>query len=128
MKGRPSRQFYFRLCKELGYPHPDYLLGELTSAQISEWEAYDRLDPIGKWRDELSIASQTSVIVNMVRQLYHDPKKGKPTFVNPNDFMLNWGEIEEPDSEPEKQTPDEMFQILSGLARTQGTTDKIEKK
>jgi hypothetical protein len=104
------------------------LLEELTSAQISEWEAYDRVDPIGKWRDELSIASLTSVVVNLARQLYHDPKKSKPTFVSPNDFMINWGEVVEPKPEPEKQTPEEMFQILSGLAQVQGTRDKIEKK
>jgi hypothetical protein len=104
------------------------LLEELTSAQISEWEAYDKVDPIGKWRDELSIASLASVIVNLARQIYHDPKKGKPEYVGPNDFMINWGETVEPTPEPKKQSPEEMFRILSGLARVQGTRDKIEKK
>jgi hypothetical protein len=42
--------------------------------------------------------------------------------------MINWGETAEPAPEPKKQTPEEMFQILSGLARVQGTRDKIEKK
>ena len=36
--------------------HPDYLLDALTSKQISEWEAYDRLDPIGTWREDFRMA------------------------------------------------------------------------
>ena len=64
----------------------------------------------------------------MVRQLYHDPKKGKLEYVNPNDFMINWGEEQQQSQETKKQSEEEMVRILKSIARVQGTTDKIEKK
>jgi len=30
----------FDLCLQLGYPHPDYLLGQLTCRQLQEWLHY----------------------------------------------------------------------------------------
>jgi hypothetical protein len=100
---------------------------ELTSEQLTEWIAYDRLDPIGKWRDELMFASLSSLIVNMAREILHDPKKGKPEHVNPDEFMIKWGE-EGDVPEPKKQSAEEMVQILKSIARVHGTTDKIKKK
>ena len=64
-------------------------MDQLTSAQLSEWEAYDRLDPIGKWRDEYSFAVLDSLIVNIVSRLY--AKKGHtPREVSPTEFIPNW--------------------------------------
>jgi hypothetical protein len=103
------------------------LLKNLTSAQLTEWEAYDRIDPVGKWRDELGFASLSSLIVNMARQILHDPKKGKPEYVTPEDFMPKWGEAPLQKPEPKKQSAEEMLRILKGIARVQGTTDKIKK-
>jgi len=103
------------------------LLKDLTSSQVTEWLAYDELDPVGKWRDELMIASLESLVVNIVRQLY-PPKGRKPKFASPNDFMIKWGDVEEQKPEPNRQTPEEMGQILRGLAAVMGTRDKIEKK
>ena len=101
----------------------------MTSEQLTEWEAYDRLDPVGKWRDELGWASLSSLIVNMAKEILHDPKKGKPEFVNPNDFLIKWGSVEEEQKpEPKKQSIEEMQQMMYIIARGQGTTDKIEKK
>ncbi len=84
----------------------------MTSAQLSEWEAYDRLDPIGKWRDEYSIAVLNSLIVNIVSKLY--AKKGHtPKEVKPIDFMPNWsGEKRE----EKKQSVEEMKQVLLSIA------------
>ena len=109
----------------MGYAHPDYLLKSLTSAQLTEWEAYDRLDPIGKWRDELGFASLSSLITNIVRQLY--PEKGrKPKLTSPVDFMLEWGKEEEQKPEPKKQSVEDMKQIIMGIASVQGTKKKIK--
>jgi len=109
----------------LGYPHPDYLLKSLTSEQLTEWEAYDRLDPIGKWRDELGFASLSSLIANIVKQLY--PEKGrKPKLTTPMDFMMKWGEVEEQKPEPKKQSVEDMRQILMGIASVQGAKKKIK--
>jgi len=103
------------------------LLKDLTSSQVTEWLAYDELDPVGKWRDELMIASLESLIVNIVRQLY-PPKGRKPEFTSPNEFMIKWGEIADQKPEPKVQSPEEMAQALRGLAAVMGTRDKIEKK
>jgi len=105
----------------LGYPHPDYLLTQLTSAQLVEWEEYDKLDPIGKWRDELSIASVCSLITNIVRQL-HTKKGHKVEFTSPDDFMIKWGDVAKP--EPKKQSVEEMKEVMLGLVRTTKTKDK----
>ena len=91
--------------------------------QLSEWQAYDRLDPVGKWRGELGWASLCSLITNITKQLYSEKGK-KPEFVSPNDFMIKWGEIEEQEPEPKKQSVEEMNQILSDIAKAQGTKDK----
>ena len=95
---------------------------QLTSIQLSEWEAYDRLDPVGTWRDDFRIATLSSLIVNIVRTLYpseEDRKKGvEPTLSAPIDFMVDWGEEKEK-PEPKKQTTEEMKQIFYGLQRVQ---------
>ena len=111
----------------MGYPHPDYLLEQLTATQLSEWEAYDKLDPIGKWRDELMIASVCSLITNITRQL-HTKKGYKVEFTTPDDFIIKWGEFEEQKPEPKKQTQEEMANVLQSLVSMHGTTDKIKKK
>jgi len=103
------------------------LLKQLTAEQLTEWEIYNKIDPIGKWRDELSIATVCALITNTVRQLY--TKKGhKVEFTGPDDFMIKWGEVEDQKPEPKQQSPEEMAQILHGLAAVMGTKDKIEKK
>ena len=38
--------------------------------------------------------------------------------------MIKWGEIEEQEPEPKKQSVEEMNQILSDIAKAQGTKDK----
>lgn len=103
-------------------------MDQLTSAQISEWEAFDKIDPIGSWRDDFRTAHLISQIVNIVNQLY--AKKGaKPTTTTPMDFMPDWsGENE--GAEPKKQSVEEMKQILLAIASQskKGVNIPIEKK
>ena len=55
--------FAFRLCKELGVIHPDYLLPMLTAEQIGEWMAYfilvDRKQKRGKGKQTISDQKET---------------------------------------------------------------------
>ena len=75
----------------------------------------DRLDPIGKWRDDFNTAKLMSVIINIVNVLY--PKKGhKPEVVSPIDFMPDWTGEEEEDM-VKRQPIDEMKQIFLGLSK-----------
>jgi hypothetical protein len=95
----------------------------LTLKQLQEWEAYDVIDPVGKWRDEFQIASLSSLIVNIVNQLYH--KEGEtPKVVSTIDFLPDWSG--ERKIEPKKQSIEEMKRILLGIAR--GQNKMIERK
>lgn len=86
----------------------------LSSRQISEWEAYDKIDPIGTWREDFRTAELVSLIVNIVSKLYakegHTPKETTPL-----DFMPDWlGE-----KEKQGQSVDQMKEILMGFAKEQ---------
>jgi len=64
-------------------------LDQLSAFQISEWEAVDRIDPIGTWREDFREAKLEAMLVNIVSRLY--AKKGHtPEMVNPIDFMPDW--------------------------------------
>jgi len=99
------------LAKELGYAHPDHLLDDLTSSQISEWIAYDRIDPVGKWRDDFRFAYLSSLITNLVIQI--NGKKGAK-LTSTDDFMFIWDEVER--EEKQGQSTDEMKQIFLSIA------------
>jgi hypothetical protein len=57
--------------------------------QLSEWEAYDRLDPIGTWREDFRTATLASIVTNLVISV-HGKKGAKMTTAI--DFMPDWGE------------------------------------
>ena len=97
-------------------------MDQLTSAQLSEWEAYDRLDPIGKWRDEYSFAVLDSLIINIVGRLY--AKKGHtPKEFSPMDFMPNWSGEKKVEK---KQSVEEMKQALLSIANS--VNKKLKRK
>jgi hypothetical protein len=101
-------------------------LDQLTSKQISEWEAVDRIDPIGEWRNDFRIAKLESLITNIVQQLY--AKKGvTPKLTTPLDFMVDWsGEAKV--QEPKKQSVEEMKQLLLGIAKSQNKKVGVQRK
>jgi len=99
-------------------------LSQITSAQLSEWEAYDRLDPIGEMRGDIRNAQLRSLITNIVRQLY--PEKGvEPVMTTPAELMIDWGGEKQ---EPPQQSQAEMKRILEGVARDQKRKAKKETK
>jgi adenine-specific DNA glycosylase len=99
-------------------------LDQLTSEQLSEWEAFDRLDPIGKWRDEFNFAVLDSLIVNIVSRLYS--KKGHtPREVSPTEFMPNWSGEKKI---ARKQSVEEMKQALMALAKSVSKRPDPRKK
>jgi len=84
-------------------------LDELTSVQISEWEAYDKIDPIGTWRDDFRMANLAAIITNIVNCLYS--KKGSQLkLTTPLDFMPDWSNDKKEVSI--KQSPEEMKESL----------------
>jgi hypothetical protein len=91
------------------------LLDQLTSYQLSEWEAYDRLDPIGTWREDFRVAELLSLITNTARAVHG--KKGIK-MSSPSDFMPNWDALASGIPQVKKQSAEEMKQILLSMAST----------
>jgi len=89
-------------------------LDHLTSYQLSEWEAYDRIDPIGAWRNDYGAAMLASVIFSIARKVYG--KKGQSgKELTPLDFMPDWAGEFKP--EVKEQTLDQMKQAVLDMKR-----------
>lgn len=100
------------MCKELGVIHPDYLQDNLTAKQISEWEAFNRLEPIGEWRQDYRMAFIASIMINIARAM-SGAKGVKMT--TPADYMPVWyTDPNEPD-EPMQQSLEDMKKVLLEL-------------
>lgn len=97
----------------LGYSHPDNLLAELTSEQVSEWEAYFRLDPFSEDKEDLRFGSLCSFIVNIARSVWC--KKGTK-MTTATDFIPKWNIDLDLEEKPKKQTVKEMKRILMTIA------------
>jgi hypothetical protein len=94
--------------------------------QLSEWEAYDKLDPIGQWRDDFRLAKIESLIVNIANALYHKEHE-EPKVTVPTDFMVKWGEeIEE--IEPKQQSVEEMMEVFKSIAIVQDSKTANERR
>ena len=73
----------------------------------------------------MRFASLEALITNMVRSIYHDPKKGKIEYTSPGDFMVKWGAVEnEQKPEPKKQSAEEMKGIMLGIANVMNKKKK----
>lgn len=99
------------------------MLEELTSSQITEWLAYNELEPIGEWRGDFRIAILCSVIVNLAGAAWG--RKGKHKIATPADFMPDWGRrVIEPEVE---QSVEEMKQVVKSIARSAVKKDRKKK-
>ena len=88
----------------------------MTSEQLAEWEAYNRLEPIGDERIEFSLAMISSVITNIAIAALGKPGAKQTT---PLDFLPKWdgvGEGKGSGKEPKKQSVEEMKKILQSIA------------
>lgn len=98
---------YFRLAGHLGMTVAE-LLARISSREISEWLAYERIaGPIGPARADIQAAIIASNIVNVNRG------KGKRPST-PKDFIPEW------DRGAREQSPDEIFAAVSAFNRQVG--------
>lgn len=103
------------------------MLDQLTSAQLSEWEAFNRLEPVGEFRRDYRIATLTSIIYNFASSF--GGKSGKRVVSKPQDFML-WLDQPEKGSEKE-QSVDEMKEAVFAIAasaKKTGPPKNLRKK
>jgi hypothetical protein len=91
----------------LGIIHPDVLLDSLTGNQVAEWEAYDRLEPIGGFRQDYRFAQVCHLIFEIAESLYG--RKGQRRKSTPWDFMP-WGDHAE--GRVRKQSVEELKRAL----------------
>lgn len=104
----------------------------LTSVQLSEWEAYDRLDPIGTWRDDYRMASIESTLVNIHNAM--NTKEGeRPTQTAAIDFLPIWDKEEREklayqSQRTEKQSVEEIKRNLFSAFRVKNYIEKDGKR
>ena len=108
------------------------MLEQLTSAQLSEWEAYDRLDPIGNFRQDHNTALLLTTITNIANAIYHE-EGAKPVVTTPADHMPVWDKeerkrlnIKREQEEVKKQNAEDMKSYL--MAFSIEHNKRIEKK
>lgn len=94
----------------------------LNSIQISEWEAYNKIDPIGTWREDFGWASIIANFTNMMTWAH--AKHG--TKHTADDFMPDW-DIEAPEDTPQ-QSVEEMKQVFQAIAKAQNKKIGIQPK
>ena len=103
--------------------HPDILLDNLTSEQLSEWEAYNKLEPIGEWLNDFRTAKLESTMVNIARTTHG--KKGI-AMTRPLDFMPEWDPEGQSKDKVRKQSPEEIKAYLLNFAKIHNA--QLEKK
>ena len=82
---------------------------QLTARQLTEWELYNRIDPIGEERSDFRMSYMASLITNLV--ISSMGKKGTK-LTNIKDFLLEWDE-----KPKQEQTATQMRDILMGMAK-----------
>lgn len=102
----------FQLCEQIGCPHPDYLYTYLTSSQITEWMAYDRISPIGGKRLDFHFAHLLSSIFNIASSIHSEKK----TTTKVTDFIPIWeGEDKAKELDKNSMSSEEILQFFQNI-------------
>lgn len=96
----------------------------LTSEQVSEWIAYERIDPVGEWRSDARNSQLIATIYNLF--LARFGKKGTKS-KTPADFMPKW-DSEQDQNEVNYQDVDEMKSQIQAAANIFGKGKKRRSK
>lgn len=85
----------------------------MTSTQLSEWEAYNRIEPIGNYYRDAQIAALHSFLYNFFSA--YTSKKGRHKVSKPEDF-IPWYDQSKNIEDIEEQPMEDMKQILYSIA------------
>jgi hypothetical protein len=94
--------FWFKLARALGMS-VRRCMDEIDSAELSEWMAFDQLDPIGQDREDLRMGILASTIVSAA----HPKSKCRPLDFMPDFAGKRKGKVR-------KQTASEIESVLAG--------------
>lgn len=83
------------------------LLERVSSRELSEWRAFDRVEPVGETRQVYQLALVAAVMANTWRGKDQPPKKLE-------EFVLRFGEREEAREEMSAEQSARWFAMLTG--------------
>ena len=102
----------------------------LNSEQISEWQAYDQLEPIGEWRADYRIGILCSLISQIAIAVFGKKESGSSN-ISPIDFMPDWaGDFEESKMLKGRSiasSPEEIKALFSVFASASSSSGEKEK-
>ena len=88
---------------------------------MAEWEAYDRIDPVGDGRTDLHFAVLMSQITNLFIGAYG--KKGAK-LAKPEDYVIDWTGGEQ-EKDKVQQSVDDLKAFMLGFAKKHN--EKLKK-
>jgi hypothetical protein len=96
------------------------LLSRMSSRELTEWEAFTRVEPIGEEREDIRIAILSALIANTSRDI-----KKKPDPFSPVDFIIDYWEP----VKPVKQEPNWKANLMMAelITIALGGTDNRKK-
>jgi len=97
----------------------------MTSEQYSEWQAYNRLEPIGDYRRDLGIALLTSTFYNFAQSF---GSKEKRINAKPQDFMPWMDQEDVGKKQSEEQSVEEMKAAMMAFASGKTLEKPAEKR
>ena len=86
------------------------LLDRVDSRELTDWEAYDRLEPVGERMTQLMVGQLTATITNLLKQ------KGKKD-VTAEELMPRWVEAE--DGEQDWRAWRRQLEIMTKAMKTE---------
>lgn len=96
--------FYFMLALRLGMTVEE-LLCRVSSAELTEWLAFNKREPIGDWRHDVVAAQVCAVTVNRDRKRHQQVKVDK--------FIPQWGG-------PRQQSVEEQMMVITAITQAMG--------
>lgn len=95
----------------------------MTSEQVTEWEAYNQIEPIGEYRRDYMMAQLTSIFYNFATSF--GAKNGRRQVGKIADF-IPWMDEQKPQTEV--QSVDEMKGVLFSFAKASEAKENKQVK
>lgn len=105
----------WRMAHRAGLPHPDFL-PSITSRQIGQAMAYERVEPSGPVRDDFRIGAVLEALVNMNRRKGSVPFRWTEVFVEHDPAGLD----------PRRKSQKDIWTFLLAGAKAHGLVPKAK--
>lgn len=99
----------------LGFPHPRILQQHLSSADITYWRAYARLEPFGESREDARAGTIAALLYNTNRPKGADPRAWYDFFPNVSAPKENGQQEQQQSPEQKKQLADRAIALFKAF-------------